>query len=160
MFVINPCLATGECSVLPDDVRCRRRTASPRGLGLDRTLQLPTRTHPGRILCHAADCFFFFFQNAFEDINLFVVSGTGDLLMFLFLFHDQAVVDGLLSKTTDNSLLISRFQEFLEMEDVRYYVMGSVRESVGKVMDKSKGVGELCLLLNSSCLIVTFIVTI
>ncbi|XP_074474791.1 nucleolar complex protein 4 homolog [Sebastes fasciatus] len=50
-----------------------------------------------------------------------------------------AVVERLLSKTTDNSLLISRFQEFLEMEDVRYYVMSSIRESVGKVMDKSKG---------------------
>uniref|UniRef100_A0A8C4EE97 CCAAT-binding factor domain-containing protein n=1 Tax=Dicentrarchus labrax TaxID=13489 RepID=A0A8C4EE97_DICLA len=50
-----------------------------------------------------------------------------------------AVVERLLSKTTDNSLLISRFQEFLEMEDVRYYVMSSVRENVGKVMDKSKG---------------------
>ncbi|XP_049460685.1 nucleolar complex protein 4 homolog [Epinephelus fuscoguttatus] len=51
----------------------------------------------------------------------------------------QAVVDRLLSKTTDNSLLISRFQEFLEMEDVRFYVMSSIRESVGQVMDKSKG---------------------
>ncbi|XP_030290595.1 nucleolar complex protein 4 homolog [Sparus aurata] len=50
-----------------------------------------------------------------------------------------AVVERLLSKTTDNSLLISRFQEFLEMEDVRYYVMSSVRENVGKVMDKNKG---------------------
>ncbi|KAM9338243.1 nucleolar complex protein 4 homolog [Symphorus nematophorus] len=51
----------------------------------------------------------------------------------------QAVVDRLLSKTSDNSLLISRFQEFLEMEDVRYYVMSSIRENVGKVMDKNKG---------------------
>ncbi|XP_053196163.1 nucleolar complex protein 4 homolog [Scomber japonicus] len=50
-----------------------------------------------------------------------------------------AVVVGLLSKTTDNSLLISRFQEFLEMEDIRYYVMSSIRENVGKVMDKYKG---------------------
>ncbi|KAE8285191.1 Nucleolar complex protein 4-like protein [Larimichthys crocea] len=51
----------------------------------------------------------------------------------------QAVVDRLLSKTTDNSLLISRFQEFLEMDDVRFYVISSIRENVGKVMDKSKG---------------------
>lgn len=55
------------------------------------------------------------------------------------------MVDRLLSKTTDASLLISRFQEFLELEDVRYYVMSAVRENVGKVMDKSKGVGELCV---------------
>ncbi|KAM9735739.1 nucleolar complex protein 4 homolog [Menidia menidia] len=51
----------------------------------------------------------------------------------------QAVVDNLLSNTTDNSLLISRFQVFLEMEDLRYYVMSSIRENVGKVMGKSKG---------------------
>ncbi|XP_026194727.1 nucleolar complex protein 4 homolog [Anabas testudineus] len=51
----------------------------------------------------------------------------------------QALVDRLLSKTTDNSLLISRFQESLELEDVRYYVMSSIRENVGKVMDKNKG---------------------
>ncbi|XP_056146583.1 nucleolar complex protein 4 homolog [Lampris incognitus] len=49
----------------------------------------------------------------------------------------QAVVERLLSKTKDNSLLISRFQEFLEMEDVRYYVMSSVREDVSKVMEKN-----------------------
>uniref|UniRef100_A0A669EK42 Nucleolar complex associated 4 homolog n=1 Tax=Oreochromis niloticus TaxID=8128 RepID=A0A669EK42_ORENI len=41
----------------------------------------------------------------------------------------QALVDNLLSKTTDNSLLISRFQQFLEMEDVRYYVMSSIRDN-------------------------------
>ncbi|XP_054612330.1 nucleolar complex protein 4 homolog [Dunckerocampus dactyliophorus] len=44
----------------------------------------------------------------------------------------QAVVDGLLSRTTDKSLLISRFQEFLVKEDVRYYVMSSIRENIGK----------------------------
>ncbi|XP_072228203.1 nucleolar complex protein 4 homolog isoform X1 [Leuresthes tenuis] len=51
----------------------------------------------------------------------------------------QAVVDNLLSKTADNTLLISRFQEFLEMDDLRYYVMSSIRENVAKVMDKNKG---------------------
>lgn len=38
------------------------------------------------------------------------------------------------------AVLISRFQEYLDMEDVRYYVMSSVRENVGRVMDKTKGV--------------------
>lgn len=52
------------------------------------------------------------------------------------------MVDKLLSKTVDSSLLISRFQEFLEMDDVRYYVMSSVRENLAKVMDRSRGVGE------------------
>lgn len=52
------------------------------------------------------------------------------------------MVDRLLSRTMDSSLLISRFQEFLEMEDVRYYVMSSVRENVAKVMERSRGVRE------------------
>uniref|UniRef100_A0A3Q2T4M2 Nucleolar complex associated 4 homolog n=1 Tax=Fundulus heteroclitus TaxID=8078 RepID=A0A3Q2T4M2_FUNHE len=51
----------------------------------------------------------------------------------------KAVVQTLLSQTSDNSLLISRFQEFLEMEDVRYYVMSAIRENVATVMDKNKG---------------------
>ncbi|XP_068609333.1 nucleolar complex protein 4 homolog [Brachionichthys hirsutus] len=50
-----------------------------------------------------------------------------------------AVVSRLLSQTADNSLLISRFQEFLEMDDVRYYVMSSICENVGRVMTQNKG---------------------
>lgn len=50
-------------------------------------------------------------------------------------------MEKLLSRTVDMSLLISRFQEFLEMDDVRYYVMSSVRETVTRVMDRRKGVG-------------------
>ncbi|XP_029024297.1 nucleolar complex protein 4 homolog [Betta splendens] len=60
----------------------------------------------------------------------------------------QTVVDRLLCKTTDNSLLISRFQEFLELEDVRYYVMSSVRASVATVMEKNKG-AEMSLYQNN-----------
>ena len=51
------------------------------------------------------------------------------------------MVDRLLCETMDTSLLISRFQDFLQMEDVRYYVMSAIRESVGRVLDRSKGVG-------------------
>ncbi|KAM8871987.1 nucleolar complex protein 4 homolog [Synchiropus picturatus] len=51
----------------------------------------------------------------------------------------KGVVDQMLSKTSDNSLLISRFQEFLEMDDVRFYVMSCIRENVGQTMDRSKG---------------------
>ncbi|KAM9794192.1 nucleolar complex protein 4 homolog [Syngnathus typhle] len=51
----------------------------------------------------------------------------------------QSIVDRMLSQTMDKSLLISRFYEFLEKEDVRYYVMSSVRGNIGQVMDKSKG---------------------
>uniref|UniRef100_A0A674C6X2 Nucleolar complex associated 4 homolog n=1 Tax=Salmo trutta TaxID=8032 RepID=A0A674C6X2_SALTR len=51
----------------------------------------------------------------------------------------QAVVERLLSQEEDMAVLISRFQEYLDMVDVRYYVMSSVRENVGRVMDKTKG---------------------
>ncbi|XP_008323014.1 nucleolar complex protein 4 homolog [Cynoglossus semilaevis] len=50
----------------------------------------------------------------------------------------QKVVDGLLSQTTDNSMLISRYQEFLEMEDVRFYTMSSICRGVGRVMKKNQ----------------------
>uniref|UniRef100_A0A8B9HLD6 CCAAT-binding factor domain-containing protein n=1 Tax=Astyanax mexicanus TaxID=7994 RepID=A0A8B9HLD6_ASTMX len=49
-----------------------------------------------------------------------------------------AVVRCLLSETEDMALLISRFQEFLEMDDVRYYVMSSIRDNIAKIMDKNK----------------------
>ncbi|XP_033832205.1 nucleolar complex protein 4 homolog [Periophthalmus magnuspinnatus] len=52
----------------------------------------------------------------------------------------QLVVGRLLSVTTDNTLLLSRFQEYLQMVDVRYYVMSAIRDSVTKVMDRNKGV--------------------
>ncbi|GAA6075739.1 nucleolar complex protein 4 homolog, partial [Tachysurus ichikawai] len=44
----------------------------------------------------------------------------------------------LLSEKKDMALLISRFQEFLEMDDVRYYVMNSVRDNIHRVMDRNK----------------------
>lgn len=50
----------------------------------------------------------------------------------------QVLVDNLLSKSTDNSLLISKFQEFLEMEDLRYYVMSFTRDNIGRVMETNK----------------------
>lgn len=50
------------------------------------------------------------------------------------------VVDGLLPTDEDASLLISRFQEFLEYDDVRYFVMKAVTASIGQVMQKTKEV--------------------
>ncbi|KAG5835243.1 hypothetical protein ANANG_G00270300 [Anguilla anguilla] len=70
----------------------------------------------------------------------------------------KAVVGQLLSEKEDMALLISRFQEFLEMEDVRYYVMSSVSDSVARVMEKAKGValpvyqGNVFLLASSVCM--------
>lgn len=53
---------------------------------------------------------------------------------------EQALVEHLLSEKEDMSVLISRFQEFLEMDDVRYYVMSSVRDNITRVMERNKGV--------------------
>uniref|UniRef100_A0A8K9XRY4 CCAAT-binding factor domain-containing protein n=1 Tax=Oncorhynchus mykiss TaxID=8022 RepID=A0A8K9XRY4_ONCMY len=41
----------------------------------------------------------------------------------------QAVVEWLLSQEDDMALLVSRFQDYLDMEDVRHYVLSSVREN-------------------------------
>ncbi|KAK7131347.1 hypothetical protein R3I94_016474 [Phoxinus phoxinus] len=49
-----------------------------------------------------------------------------------------ALVKHLLSENEDMSLLISRFQEFMEKDDVRYYVMSSVRDNIARVMGKNK----------------------
>lgn len=46
----------------------------------------------------------------------------------------------LLSENEDMSLLISRFQEFMEKDDVRYYVMSSVRDNITRVMERNKKV--------------------
>ncbi|XP_016085099.1 nucleolar complex protein 4 homolog [Sinocyclocheilus grahami] len=50
----------------------------------------------------------------------------------------RTLVEHLLSEKEDMSLLISRFQEFLEMDDVRYYVMSSVRDNIYRVMGRNK----------------------
>ncbi|KTG32362.1 hypothetical protein cypCar_00003923 [Cyprinus carpio] len=50
----------------------------------------------------------------------------------------RTLVEHLLSTEEDMSLLISRFQEFLEMDDVRYYVMSSVRDNIYRVMGRNK----------------------
>uniref|UniRef100_A0A668A5E2 Nucleolar complex associated 4 homolog n=1 Tax=Myripristis murdjan TaxID=586833 RepID=A0A668A5E2_9TELE len=62
----------------------------------------------------------------------------------------QAVVDRLLCKSTDTSLLISRFQEFLEMEDVRFYVMSAVRENLAVLSSISFGFPRRCAFLPSN----------
>ncbi|KAI5612852.1 nucleolar complex protein 4-like [Silurus asotus] len=48
------------------------------------------------------------------------------------------LVWALLSEKQDMALLISRFQEFLEMDDVRYYVMNSARDNMHRVMERNK----------------------
>ncbi|NXV80270.1 NOC4L protein, partial [Atlantisia rogersi] len=50
----------------------------------------------------------------------------------------KVVVDGLLPLHEDASLLISRFQEYMEYDDVRYFVIKAVTESIGQVMQKTK----------------------
>uniref|UniRef100_A0A8B9CFI4 Nucleolar complex associated 4 homolog n=1 Tax=Anser brachyrhynchus TaxID=132585 RepID=A0A8B9CFI4_9AVES len=50
----------------------------------------------------------------------------------------KVVVDGLIPLNEDASLLISRFQEYMEYDDIRYFVMKAVTESIGQVMQKTK----------------------
>ncbi|KAL0965403.1 hypothetical protein UPYG_G00280810 [Umbra pygmaea] len=51
----------------------------------------------------------------------------------------QAVVGKLLSPEEDMAPLISRYQEYLDMEDVRYYTMTFITGNVASVMEKAKG---------------------
>lgn len=50
----------------------------------------------------------------------------------------RTLVAHLVSTEEDMSLLITRFQEFLEMDDVRYYVMNSVPGNMYRVMTRNK----------------------
>ncbi|XP_070618750.1 nucleolar complex protein 4 homolog [Erythrolamprus reginae] len=50
----------------------------------------------------------------------------------------QVVVDGLIQIDQNSSLLISRFQEYMEQDDVRFFVMKAVAENLGNVMTKVK----------------------
>uniref|UniRef100_A0A8C4TEQ6 Nucleolar complex associated 4 homolog n=1 Tax=Erpetoichthys calabaricus TaxID=27687 RepID=A0A8C4TEQ6_ERPCA len=52
----------------------------------------------------------------------------------------KAVVDHLVSTEEDMSMLISRFQEYLAFEDVRYYVMTSLTSGVASVMQRKEKV--------------------
>ncbi|XP_073681030.1 nucleolar complex protein 4 homolog [Garra rufa] len=58
----------------------------------------------------------------------------------------RTLVAHILSEKEDMSLLISRFQEFLEMDDVRYYVMSSVRDSMSR---KKKKTAEIPVYYNN-----------
>ncbi|XP_060641650.2 nucleolar complex protein 4 homolog [Anolis sagrei] len=50
----------------------------------------------------------------------------------------KLVVEGLIPVEEDSSLLISRFQEYLDHDDVRFFVMKLVAENIGSVMQKAK----------------------
>ncbi|XP_035579924.1 nucleolar complex protein 4 homolog isoform X3 [Zalophus californianus] len=51
-------------------------------------------------------------------------------------FEVKAVVEGLLSPENDCSLLLSRFREYLEHDDIRYHVMRAATDVVGRVADR------------------------
>uniref|UniRef100_A0A452I4H2 CCAAT-binding factor domain-containing protein n=1 Tax=Gopherus agassizii TaxID=38772 RepID=A0A452I4H2_9SAUR len=51
-----------------------------------------------------------------------------------------SVVENLIPCEEDSSLLISRFQEYLEYDDIRYFVMKAVAENIGQVMQKTQEV--------------------
>lgn len=49
-------------------------------------------------------------------------------------------MENLIPCEEDSSLLISRFQEYMEYDDIRYFVMKAVAENIGQVMQKTKEV--------------------
>ncbi|XP_072443803.1 nucleolar complex protein 4 homolog [Chiloscyllium punctatum] len=51
----------------------------------------------------------------------------------------KLIVDNLLQIEGDTLSLLSRFQEYMEYEDVRYYVMVYTVENISRVMQNSKG---------------------
>ena len=58
----------------------------------------------------------------------------------------QSVVEGLLSPEEDHSLLMSRFQEYLEHDDIRYHTMQAATGVVGQVADRYPEVSRVpCL---------------
>lgn len=68
-----------------------------------------------------------------------------DLFIFKFLFFlsvhfFKLVVSGLLSVDKDSSPLITRFQEYLEHDDVRYFTMSLISENIGRVHQSTKEV--------------------
>ncbi|XP_059264128.1 nucleolar complex protein 4 homolog [Mustela nigripes] len=48
----------------------------------------------------------------------------------------KAVVEGLLSPEDDCSLLLARFREYLEHDDIRYHTMQAATDTVGRVTDR------------------------
>ncbi|XP_075073259.1 nucleolar complex protein 4 homolog [Mixophyes fleayi] len=50
----------------------------------------------------------------------------------------KLVVDGLLREDKDSSLLIHRFQEYLEYDDIRYYTMTAINECTARVHQNNK----------------------
>lgn len=50
----------------------------------------------------------------------------------------KLIVDGLLPVHKDSSLLISRFQEYLDSVDVRFYVMTSISSHISNITQKAK----------------------
>ncbi|XP_067395899.1 nucleolar complex protein 4 homolog [Emydura macquarii macquarii] len=52
----------------------------------------------------------------------------------------KLIVENLIPCEEDSSLLISRFQEYMEYDDIRYFVMKAVAENIGQVMQKTKEV--------------------
>ncbi|XP_053135039.1 nucleolar complex protein 4 homolog isoform X2 [Hemicordylus capensis] len=52
----------------------------------------------------------------------------------------KLVVKSLLPTEEDSSLLVSRCQEYLEYDDVRFFLMKAVAENIGNVMQKTKEV--------------------
>ncbi|KAE8634863.1 hypothetical protein XENTR_v10002455 [Xenopus tropicalis] len=63
------------------------------------------------------------------------------------------VIDNLLQEETDSTLLITRFQEYLEYDDVRYYTMTATNDCIARVQQKTKQVLPPVFQTNVFCLL-------
>lgn len=52
-------------------------------------------------------------------------------------------MEGLLSPEDDCSLLLARFREYLEHDDIRYHTMQAATDTVGRVTDRHPEVSRL-----------------
>ncbi|KAM4710511.1 nucleolar complex protein 4 homolog isoform 2-T2 [Discoglossus pictus] len=65
----------------------------------------------------------------------------------------KSVVNSLLQEEANTSQLISRFQEFVEYDDVRYYTMTATNETIARVHQKTKEALPPVFVNNIFCLI-------
>lgn len=90
-----------------------------------------------RSLLKKSPCGIVVFMSYYPLHHTWRVGVLASVILCVFL---QGVVWALLSEKEDMALLISRFQEFLELDDVRYYVMNSARDNIHRVMGRNKRV--------------------
>ena len=120
-----------------NDFRQRRRTTAAVSHGGKECL-VPSKFSAGLLYnvqvsgqTHSIRCFF----------SPTVLSRNITISALYAIFYSQRIIDTLVNDQIDCSTLISRFQEFLEYDDVRYFAMKSLTQ---QMKDRSEKVGIMC----------------